>query len=174
MFAPLGSAVGLVMQGLAYLIVGTICLAILWLVVRSLLSNWQGDQANAIIPTLGTTPTTADSGTPPGATPADQFALLAESLARAGQFREAMAQLILGTMSHLERSGWIEYQQGLTARDYLRSIRRQTEAQRGFRQLLGEYEPVGYGRRRATAVAFEQARAGYRTVLVQLPPREGR
>ena len=61
--------------------------------------------------------------TSPGELPADVYIARAKELAGEGRFREAIAQLLLGGMSNLERAGIVKYRKGLTHRDYVRASR---------------------------------------------------
>jgi hypothetical protein len=98
---------------------------------------------------------------PPGELPADVYVARARELAAAERFREAIAQLLLGAMSHLERAGLVRYRRGLTQRDYLRAARGRAAFHSALKGLLGVYEPIGFGRREATRRHFETSLADY-------------
>lgn len=98
---------------------------------------------------------------PPGELPADVYAAKARQLAQAGKYREAVAQLMLGAMSFVERSGLIRFRKGLTQRDYLRAVRRRKPAAESYKQMLRIYEPLGFGRREAQRQHFEASLESY-------------
>jgi hypothetical protein len=103
---------------------------------------------------------------PPGLTPSEEFLRQARELARRGEFREAIARLLLGAMSEIERRGLIRYRRGLTQRDYFRAIRKQRELAGNYRRMLKIYEPLGFGGRVATERHFRETlqrfEAGFR------------
>lgn len=99
----------------------------------------------------------------PGELPADVYIGEAEKLAAQGLFREAIAQLLLGAMSNVERSGLIRYRRGLTHRDYLRAIRLNEPLYASMKGMVRLYEPLGFGRRDATRKHFDLTLTGYET-----------
>ena len=76
-------------------------------------------------------------------------------------FREAIAQLLLGAMSHVERAGLIKYRSGLTHRDYVRALREDKTISLAMRNMVRTFEPLGFGRREATQQHFEQTLSNY-------------
>lgn len=99
--------------------------------------------------------------TAPGELPADVYVARARALAADGRYRDAVAQLLLGAMSSIERAGWIHYRQGLTHRDYARAIRSHDTPYQSMRAMVRVYEPLGFGRRKATQQHFELSLSGY-------------
>ncbi|QDV21057.1 hypothetical protein Pan153_57390 [Gimesia panareensis] len=79
----------------------------------------------------------------------------AQELAKAGDYHKAIIQLLYGSMSFIERSGWIRFRKGLTYRDYLRAARPHGLPGESLRQMIRTYEPLGFGRRVATREHFE-------------------
>ncbi len=157
----IGSALGVVFHGLAYLLLAAIVVVILYLIAIALISAW-GERA----PTASTTATLvagplADDRSP-GETAADEYLRAALALAQQGNFHAAVGQLLLGGMSFIERQQWIRYRRGLTNRDYLRVLRSRPEQAAGFRTVVQTFEPLEYGRRPATEAHYQQALAGYR------------
>lgn len=97
----------------------------------------------------------------PGELPADVYIAKARELADAGRFREAVAQLLLGGMSNIERAGLVTFRRGLTCRDYVRAVRGNTPVHKAMREMVKVYEPLGFGRREARRAHFDRALAGY-------------
>ncbi|MFK7776791.1 MAG: hypothetical protein QM501_01555 [Gimesia sp.] len=79
----------------------------------------------------------------------------ANTLAQTGDYHNAIIQLLFGSMSFIERSGWIRFRKGLTYRDYLRATRPHGLPCDSLRQMIRTYEPLGFGRRKATKEHFE-------------------
>lgn len=102
-----------------------------------------------------------DVGIAPGELDADEYLRRAAELAQAGNYREAIAQLILGGKSHTERLGLIRYRRGLTHRDYLRALRARPPQQAAFKTIVGVYEPICFGRRPAEANHYQTSVSGY-------------
>ncbi|MDA1014020.1 MAG: hypothetical protein O3A00_06155, partial [Planctomycetota bacterium] len=78
-------------------------------------------------------------------------------------FREAIAQLLLGAMSNIERSGLLRFRRGLTHRDYMRAARANDTVYPALRSMVRLYEPLGFGRRTATRKHFDLSLSGYET-----------
>lgn len=159
------SVLGGLLQGLAYLGIALAVVLIVYLVVQAL-ASWERRKTSGSDVATGGVSLFADDRSP-GETPADEFIRQALELAGAGQFREAMAQLLLGGMSRIERDRLIRYRRGLTFRDYLRVLRSNPPAYGGFRAMVDQYEPVNFGRREATRQSFETALIGYRSGFPQ-------
>jgi hypothetical protein len=111
----------------------------------------------------------AESAITPGERPADEWLAAARDAASAGRFDEALALLLLGAMSHAERSGLIRPRRGLTYRDYLRAIPRSSAWHPTLTALVNAYAPVGFGRRDATSAAFDTAVIPYERALALEP-----
>lgn len=99
--------------------------------------------------------------TAPGELPADVYITKAREFAAAGKYREAVAQLLLGAMSNIERAGLIRYRKGLTHRDYARAVRSDAKIFKSMKAMVRVYEPLGFGRRVASQQHFEQTLSGY-------------
>ncbi|MCA9014455.1 MAG: DUF4129 domain-containing protein [Planctomycetaceae bacterium] len=89
----------------------------------------------------------------------------AKELARTGDYHNAIIQLIYGSMSFIERAGWIRFRKGLTYRDYLRAARPHGLPGDSFRQIIRTYEPLGFGRREATREHFESSLQYYESAF---------
>lgn len=128
------------------LLVGLLFAAAIWLIVKAVNAyRWRERTRLASLPNF-------DEQTlelPPGDIPADEFRRRSEELARQGLFGEAVAQLLLGAMSQMERGELIRFRRGLTYRDYLRALRSHPEKQHDFRDMVSIYLPIGFGRQPA-------------------------
>lgn len=152
-------------QFLGYLAIAAMIVAIIVLIARSIQDrerNLESEFAAGEGMELGE----LEPEQPPGLTPSAEFVRRARELARRGEFREAVALLVLGAMSEVERRGLIRYRRGLTQRDYFRALRGHQEMAASYRQMVRIYEPLGFGRRTATAQHFQetlhQFEAGFR------------
>ncbi|WP_339732417.1 DUF4129 domain-containing protein [uncultured Gimesia sp.] len=89
----------------------------------------------------------------------------AKTIAQTGDYHNAIIQLIYGSMSFIERAGWIRFRKGLTYRDYLRAARPHGLPGDSFRQIIRTYEPLGFGRREATREHFESTLQYYESAF---------
>jgi hypothetical protein len=140
-------------------IIGVILVAAIILLIIRLFNNWRSRRIDAErnLSSLGE----SVGSTPPGEIPADEYLRRAQLAAANGIYSEAIAQLLLGTLSTTERHGLIRFRKGLTYRDYRRALRRIRTAQEAFQQLCGIYLPVGFGRRQASRDQFESSLENY-------------
>jgi hypothetical protein len=158
-FEAIGGIFGLIFHALAYLVLIAVCGLIVYLIIQAIL-NRESSPAVPLTPLLNLTdPQEEDHA--PGELPADAYLAQARELAQQRRYREAIAQLLLGGMSSIERGALIRHRRGLTLRDYLRALRGRSPQYDGFRLLIQLYEPVGFGRRVASFQTFEDALAGY-------------
>lgn len=97
----------------------------------------------------------------PAESEASTYLKRAKELAQTGDYQNAIVQLLYGSMSFIERSGWIRFRKGLTYRDYLRASRPHGLPCESFRQMIRTYEPLGFGRREATREHFESTLSHY-------------
>ncbi len=104
----------------------------------------------------------SDVVTPPGELAASTYETRAMSLAANEDFRGAIRELLLGSMSWIERAGLIRYRKGLTNRDYLRTVWRRQEKRHAFLTTASQFEYVYFGRRLPTSEMFEQCLASFR------------
>ena len=144
-------------------IVGVILVAGLIVLIIKLVNNWRSRRiaAEENLPSLNL----SVGATPPGELPADEYLRRAQLAAANGIYSEAIAQLLLGTLSATERNGMIRFRKGLTYRDYRRALRKLRPAQEAFQQLCGIYLPVGFGRRQASQDQYEASLGHYRQVV---------
>lgn len=99
---------------------------------------------------------------PPSEYPSDEYLRRAAQFAKAGEFRQAVALVLLGAMSEVERRGFIRYRKGLTQRDYYRTVRRHESIGPAYRNILKTYEPLGFGRRTAELKHYQRAVKSFR------------
>lgn len=92
---------------------------------------------------------------PAGEIPSNEYARRAQEAAETGDYRAAIRELVLGSMSWTERVGLIRHRRGLTNRDYVRAIWRQVERRESLLQIVAAFERVFYGHRLADRVTFE-------------------
>ncbi len=97
----------------------------------------------------------SDVTTPPGELAASTYESRAIQFAATGNYRAAIRELLLGSMSWIERAGLIRYRKGLTNRDYLRSVWRREDKREGYLTTASQFEYVYFGRRTPTAEMFE-------------------
>ncbi len=154
------SALGTLLQGLAYGVLAAICGLIIWLVVKAVNRYRERSRTR-----LGGRRSfeEGEGEIPPGDLPVDEYLRRAAELAEKGLFREAIAQLLLGAMSFTERSGLIRFRRGLTHRDYLRALRGRNEPHQALRMIVGVYEPICFGRRPAHYDHYRTSLDGYQT-----------
>ena len=80
-----------------------------------------------------------------------------------------LALVLLGAMSYVERAGLIRYRRGLTQRDYLRTLRGETNQYDAMRTMVRVYEPLGFGRRTPAREHFETSVSGYEQAFRNTP-----
>ena len=103
----------------------------------------------------------SDVTAPPGELAASTYESRALQFAATGNYRAAIRELLLGSMSWIERAGLIRYRKGLTNRDYLRSVWRRVDKREGYLTTASQFEFVYFGRRIPTAEMFEMCLASF-------------
>lgn len=156
------SALGIGLQALAWTVLALLVGLIIYLIVR-VISNYQ--RSEAARKAAGLAFEHGELPAAPGELAADVYLQRALALAGEGRYREAIGLLLLGLMSHAERAGLIRHRRGLTHRDYLRAVRGQASLHQSFRQLVGVYEPICFGRREARSEHFELSLTDYHAGL---------
>jgi hypothetical protein len=106
--------------------------------------------------------TTELSSRPPGELPSEEYLNRALALAEGADYNAAVRQLLLGTMSWIERRGLIRYRRGLSNRDYLRAIAEKTRLREPFERIVLLFEQAYFGRRIATPEGFQECLREYR------------
>lgn len=162
----MGSFFSGVAQVIGWMIVAVVVCVMVYLIVQGIMSlvAWYRDRDKEIPATANTSAVGDDPIQPehsPGDLPPDVYIAKAQEYAAAGRFREAIAQLLLGGMSNLERSGLVKFRKGLTHRDYVRAIRSQPQYFQSMKAMVRLYEPLGFGRRTPSNDQFQQALSAY-------------
>jgi hypothetical protein len=98
----------------------------------------------------------------------DEYWRRALALGEKRNFKEGMRELLLGSMSVLERKGLIRFRRGLTNRDYFYSAR--GTARESFGLIASAFEHVYFGRREATADAFRESCRAYQKSFREASP----
>ena len=153
-----------VATALGWGIVALLVAAVIWLIIKAV-NAYRWRLRNRFQPLPNFEQQTLEL--PPGDIPADEFRQRAEHLAQQQLFGEAIAQLLLGSMSQMERSELIRFRRGLTYRDYLRALRGHPRHRDAFRAMVQTYLPIGFGRRPATPTQYQEAAAHYDQAFAQ-------
>jgi hypothetical protein len=103
----------------------------------------------------------AELDIPPGELPASTYEGRARRYAADGNYRMAIRELLLGSMSWSERSGLIRYRRGLTNRDYVRSVWRRQTQRDAMLQTASNFELIWFGRRTPTEDMFIACLTGF-------------
>jgi len=153
-----------VIRPVLYLLVGAAVLLAVLLMVRSI--------ANRASRKVQTRPVDADevgdamdSVLPPGEQAAEVYIERATLLAREGDYRAAIREILLGCMSWIERQRLIRYRRGLTCRDYLRAVWNTRARREALTGIVLNFEEVTFGRRQATAQRFEECVHNFQTAF---------
>lgn len=108
---------------LIFIAVAAVIFILIALIVKTL--DAKKKNAEGLLDELGDA--LADVTTPPGELAASTYEGRAIQMARDGNYRLAIRELLLGSMSWIERAGLIRYRKGLTNRDYVRSVWRRMD-----------------------------------------------
>lgn len=162
----IGNVFGAIFHALAYLVLVAVCVLIVYLIVLAIMNRDGGPESISSPQLRLDLPAEEDHS--PGELPADAYLAKARELAEQRHYREAIAYLLLGGMSAIERADLIRHRRGLTLRDYLRVLRGRDPHFDGFKAMIGLYEPVGFGRRVASYQTFQDALAGYEQTVTSL------
>lgn len=110
---------------------------------------------------LGTDEEALHPTVPPGEYPPSIYEVRAVQFANDGNYRAALRELVLGSMSWAERAGMIRHRLGLTNRDYIRAIWREAEQREAMLLIVAAFELVFFGRRPAESRQFEHCLSGF-------------
>jgi len=153
---------GSVIMALSYIGIACACGLIVYLLYRSLIGFKFSDKIKGqSTPGQLQGEMTLEEIVSPAESEASTYLQRAKALAQTGDYHNAIIQLLYGSMSFIERSGWIRFRKGLTYRDYLRATRPHRLPCDSFRQMIRTYEPLGFGRREATREHFESTLTHY-------------
>ena len=126
---------------------------LIWLFAR-VIKQHQQDPERGGIPTIDDL--ALEFSTPPGEMAANTYESRALQLAQQGNFSAAIRELLLGSMSWIERAGLIRFRKGLTNRDYVRAVWRQEDRRSAYLVTGTEFELVFFGGRSATPEMFDR------------------
>lgn len=101
--------------------------------------------------------------------PPEGWASLADELAAAGNYRDAVRSLYLALLSRLHRLGAIDYDPTLSNWDYLRQFRGHGEWKPAFRQLTLRFDFAWYGQEAVTRDGYLGFRALVEPMLANAP-----
>lgn len=135
----------------AILVVLIVAGVVVWLVAR-IVKRHQQDPERGGIPSIGEA--FLNMTTPPGEIAASTYESRAIQYAEQKNFAAAIRELLLGSMSWIERAGLIRFRKGLTNRDYIRAVWRQEDRRAAYLVTGTEFELVFFGRRMATSEMF--------------------
>jgi hypothetical protein len=165
------AGLGAVLQVFAWLMLIIVAGVIIFLVVMAI-KNYDGGNGTSELTGNVELQGEIEPESPPGELPVDVYLAEARKLAAAGEYREAIAQLLLGAMSYAERAGLIRYRRGLTQRDYLHTLRGETTQYDAMRTMVRVYEPLGFGRRTPAKEHFDKSVSGYEQAFRNAPKSE--
>ncbi|MEO2020069.1 MAG: DUF4129 domain-containing protein [Fuerstiella sp.] len=97
----------------------------------------------------------SDLSVPPGELAASTYESRALQMAKVGDYCGAIRELLIGSMSWIERAGMIRYRKGLTNRDYVRAVWREEGRRAAYGATALEFERIYFGRREATREMFQ-------------------
>lgn len=143
---------------LIFMAVAAVIFTLIALIVKTMEARRK--QSGGLLDELGDM--LADVTTPPGELSASTYEGRAVQMARDGNYRSAIRELLLGSMSWIERAGLIRYRKGLTNRDYVRSVWRRMDKRDAYLMTATQFEYVFFGRRIPTAEMFEQCLTSFR------------
>jgi len=127
--------------------------ALIWILAK-ILPQHQNDPNRGGIPSLAEM--AAEITVPPGEQAVSTYESRAVMYGKKGDFSMAIRELLLGSMSWIERAGLIRFRKGLTNRDYVRAVWRQEEKRSAYLVTGSEFELVFFGRRVATEEMFQR------------------
>ncbi len=140
---------------LAILIVAGV---LIW-VLAKILPQHQNDPNRGGIPSI--TELAGEISAPPGEQAVSTYESRAVMYGQKGEFSMAIRELLLGSMSWIERAGLIRFRKGLTNRDYVRAVWRQEDKRSAYLVTGSEFELVFFGRRAATEAMFERCLSAF-------------
>jgi len=156
----LPAVLGGLLRVVLYLAVGAAFGFVLFLILKSVLRRTPGKQDRSRRPSAAGEALSLT--TPPGEIPAEEYLSRALTLAQTGKYKDAIRQLLLGTMSWTERQGLVRFRKGLTNRDYLRANWHRPRQREPLAALIMVFDQIYFGRRPATAQRWEECLKNYR------------
>lgn len=160
--SPIAGIAGTVLQMLSYASIVCACALVIFLLYKAAVGfQFSGKIKNDTDTSQLQGEMVLEENISPAELAAATYLERAQALAKAGDYHKAIIQLLYGSMSFIERSGWIRFRKGLTYRDYLRAARPHGQPGESLRLMIRTYEPLGFGRREATREHFESTLQNY-------------
>lgn len=158
--------IGTFLYWLAWALAITATAYVGWILLKAILKHFEdgskfGDQGQ-----LPTEEEVLALDHPPGELPSDEYERRAVELSGSGNYKAAVRELVLGSMSWIERGGLIRYRRGLTNRDYVRAIWRKPVERESLEHIVGVFERAYFGRRPPDKVAFDVCRDHYQRAFL--------
>ncbi|MDB4614374.1 DUF4129 domain-containing protein [bacterium] len=161
------SLLGQLLYWLAWALAVTALSFVGWILVRSVLRHLE-DKANfEKADSPGVPEDALELSHPPGEYPADEYERRAVGLAKSGNYKSAIRELVLGSMSWIERAGLIRYRKGLTNRDYIRAVWRKKVERASLEHIVLDFERAYFGRRVPDATSFELCLENYQRAFAR-------
>ena len=136
-----------------------------WILLRAILRHLE-DDAKFRKPTEVTAEQILELSHPPGELPSDEYERRALALAQTADYKSAVRELVLGSMSWIERAGLIRYRKGLTNRDYVRAIWRKQSERSSLEHIVRVFERAYFGRRTPDRASFELCLEHYQRAFI--------
>jgi hypothetical protein len=143
-------------------------------ILATILRQHQHDPDRGGIPSI--VERTPEITAPPGELTVSTYESRALLYSQQGDFSSAIRELLLGSMSWIERAGLIRFRKGLTNRDYVHAVWRQTDKRSAYLVTGSEFELIFFGRRPATEAMFDRCLTAFRGAFREeaTPERDGR
>jgi hypothetical protein len=143
-----------------YAVVAVVLTLIIAFIVKAILERASLEREAE--PSPGATTSGEVTSTPPGELPSQEYLRRALAFAETGDYKAAIRELLLGTMSWIERHDLIRYRRGLSNRDYIRAVRSRTPLVDALSRIVLHFERVYFGRRDASKQGFQECLNDFR------------
>lgn len=157
--SAVGTAVSQLMLAIIIIVIFIVLGIIAWIIAKTVDFS---SRRKSSAPSLGPLDEELVVTTPPGEVAVNEYERQALDMAGKGDFAGAIRQLLLGSMSWIERRGLIRFRAGLTNRDYLRAVWRMEQQRGAFHNNASEFERIFFGRRDATPAMFTRCLEHFR------------
>jgi hypothetical protein len=148
------------LRWVVYAIVAVVLTLVVTLIVKAILERASREKPAEPSPRAATSEEV--TSTPPGEHPSQEYLRRALTLAETGDYRAAIRQLLLGTMSWIERHDLIRYRRGLSNRDYIRAVSGRSPLLDSLSRIVLHFERVYFGRREASKQGFQECLQHFR------------
>jgi len=158
-FGDFGAGMAALFKVLGIVMLVVMVVLILWMIVTSLINREKPLAESSQEDLL--TAVHRDTAEPTRTLSAEEYLNQANHAAEQGQYRNAVAYVLLAAMMQITNRGAIKPRIGLTVRDYYRAVRRTPRVGGEFLKILKTYEPLAFGRRVAERHHFETCQQAY-------------